>query len=1505
MKRPDGISELIGSLAAKGVRVFLEDGRLQCGGPRDALTSDVLDAVRANKDGIQAFLEHRRDEPTGPYPLTAGQQSLLLHQRLTPDSAAYNLAFAARARSAVDAEELDAAFREVLGRHEALRTVFTWADGEPTQSPRGVPSRFLTEEAAPKEQVESAVEAFMDAPFDLERELPIRALLLRTGPGDERPVLVVVVHHIVADLWSIDVIVDEWLAVYRARTTGGEPTLEPVASRFVEHVHRERAWLAGPEAERNLGFWRERLGDSPPVTDLPFDRPRRPAQTFRGGRLSVEVDSTLSERLTRIARDADATPNMLFLSAFQVLLQKYSGSDDVAVGTPAAGRQEPGSQDLVGFFTDPVVVRSDLRGDPEFTGVLGRTRSTLLRALDHPYPFPLLVERLSPPRDPSRPPFFQVMYVWQQARTSGQEVPLDVLPSSGQRGAPFDLVLSVHQVDGDYVCTWTYNVDLFEAATVERLAQGFVAMLGEIAVRPDARVSSLPSMSTAERRALLREARGPRLPVNGRTWLEQFDAQVLRTPHATALVSDDESLTYRELADRVGKLAAAMRERGVREEVRVGVSMERSAALVVVMLAIARAGGAHVPLDPSYPPDRLAYMAQDALVDFCVADEQGGRALRTYEGDILTLRALVEEAERLAPAPPCEGSAEALAYVIYTSGSTGRPKGVMVSRRNVINLFAGLDRAVGSGPHPARDRPAPEQPVWLAVTSVSFDISVLELFWTLCRGYKVVIEPALWASPADATAAPETRAPTRPVDFSLFYFAADSGESKGKDLYRLLLDGARFADTNGFRAVWVPERHFHAFGGAYPNPSVLAGAVAASTDRVEIRAGSVVLPLQDPLRVAEEWAVVDNLSDGRVGLSFASGWQPDDFVLAPDGYTTRKESLWDDIDVVRRLWAGESVSRRNGVGSDIDVRTLPRPVQAELPMWATAAGSDETFRRAGATGVNLLTHLLGQNVQELARKIGIYRAARAGAGHDEGVVTLMLHTFVHPDAEVVREVVREPFKAYLRSSIDLMQGLARSLGLDPVRDREVIVDHAFERYSSTSALFGTPESCADLVRALAGAGVDEIACLIDFGVPDDLVLDALGNIAAVRQAMKDAQARPARTPTDVITRHGVTHLQCTPAFARLLLLDRDGHPSAESSLRTLLVGGDASPPELTSRLRDSGIGDVLNMYGPTETCVWSAVQRLEPDRYDRATVGGALANTTLYVLDARLRPVPIGVPGELYIGGDGVGRGYWNRPALTAEKFLPDPLTDRPGGRMYATGDVVRPLGGGRFEFLGRADHQVKVRGFRIEFGEIETVLGGHPALANCTVVARPDRNGDTGLVAFAVPREGMAYDEASVRAHARVRLPDYMVPSRIVPVESLPLTLNGKVDRGALVRMADEVKGGGTATYLAPRNRIEHALQQIWQALLERDGVGVHENFFEIGGHSLLAARMHAHITTAGLGRVELVDLFTFPTIAGLAAHISTGGENADEKLSVDVENRASKQKAAFRQRQRRRHSS
>ncbi|MEV6772053.1 MupA/Atu3671 family FMN-dependent luciferase-like monooxygenase [Nocardia sp. NPDC051030] len=343
---------------------------------------------------------------------------------------------------------------------------------------------------------------------------------------------------------------------------------------------------------------------------------------------------------------------------------------------------------------------------------------------------------------------------------------------------------------------------------------------------------------------------------------------------------------------------------------------------------------------------------------------------------------------------------------------------------------------------------------------------------------------------------------TGTMDFSLLFFSSDA-QQHADGRYRLLLESARFADTHDFQAIWMPERHFHKFGGLYPNPAVLGAALAAGTERVRIRAGSVVLPLHNPVRVAEDWSVVDNLSNGRVDLAFATGWNVDDFVLAGDNYADRVEITRAGMDTVRRLWRGESIPLRNGVGEERSVRIFPAPVQPELPMWLTCSGGIERFEMAGALGANVLTALLFQEVDELAEKLAAYRKARAEHGHgiDTGTVTVMLHTFVGKDDALVRKTVEGPFKRYLEDSVDLWRRGSDALDSLDQKSRTKVLDFAFERYYRNNGLFGTPESALSTTTRLRAIGVDEIACLIDFGIPDSEVLAGLESLATLKNRM--------------------------------------------------------------------------------------------------------------------------------------------------------------------------------------------------------------------------------------------------------------------------------------------------------------------------------------------------------------------------------------------------------------------
>jgi natural product biosynthesis luciferase-like monooxygenase protein len=849
---------------------------------------------------------------------------------------------------------------------------------------------------------------------------------------------------------------------------------------------------------------------------------------------------------------------------------------------------------------------------------------------------------------------------------------------------------------------------------------------------------------------------------------------------------------------------------------------------------------------------------------------------------------------------------ENLAYVIYTSGSTGKPKGVMVEHRNVVNFFAGMDAHLGA------DLSANKPLTWLAVTSLSFDISVLELCWTLTKGFHVVI-----SSDEDRSAASGVvRGPAadRALDFSLFYFSSDESEGV-TDKYKLLMEGARYADQHGFTAVWTPERHFNAFGGLYPNPAVTGAAVAAITQKVQIRAGSVVLPLHHPLRVAEEWSVVDNLSKGRVGISFASGWHPNDFVLKPENFADNKNIMLRNIEVVRSLWRGNAHAFDGPLGKPVEVKVLPRPVQKELPFWVTSAGNPETFAAAGRLGANVLTHLLGQTVEELSDKLAAYRKAWTDAGHPgQGYVSLMLHTFVGPDEAKVRDKVRQPLIEYLRSSANLVKQYAwafpafkRREGMNTAteavdlstvskEDMDALLEFSFDRYYETSGLFGTPEGCLKMIDAIKGIGVDDVACLIDFGVDSASVLEHLPFLNDLRKRAKPRRASEGAVPlSTLLASHSPTHLQCTPSMARMLLLDDAAKPHL-AKLDRMMVGGEALQPTLAKELMALIRGRLMNMYGPTETTIWSAVHTLDPAHDGPIPLGRPLANQSIYILDRRQQPMPVGVPGELVIGGEGVVRGYLHRPELTAEKFLAHPL---PGGkgRVYRTGDLARLREDGLVEFLGRLDHQVKVRGYRIELGEIEALIAKHPNVSETVVVAREDTPGDVRLVAYVVAKPHVTVDGAALREALRIDLPSFMVPAHVSVLAALPQTPNGKIDRKQLpapeVERTAATEPTQGAAFVAPSDELELQIAEVWKDQLKLTSVGVRDNFFDLGGHSLLAIQVLRELKVKLQRDIAITDIFRFPTVQTLAAHLGNG--SAQGAAAKEGQDRAQGRRAAM----------
>ncbi|AEI67135.1 non-ribosomal peptide synthetase [Corallococcus macrosporus] len=1448
-----GAVELANDIESLGVVLRME---VLLQGPTVAELARTVFAARGKPSGA----ELTRGEETAPAPLSSAQQRLWLFAQLAPGSAAYHLPAAVRLTGALDVAALERAFAAILQRHEALRATFREEDGTPWQvsapaavsALRTVDLRDVSPELREATALRLAQEAAR-APFELAHGPLLRATLLQLAPQEH--LLVVVMHHLASDGASFAILARELSALY-----AGDASLPPLALQYPDFARWRREVEAEGAMATAIYWWKAHLAGLPAALELPADRPRPPMPSYCGGRVAVRLPEALTVRLEALGRSEGATLFMTLLAALEVLLARHSGQADFCVGTAVNGRERSGLEGLIGCFLDLVVLRASVDGASRFRELLGATREGVLAAFAHRgVPFERLVEAIQPTRDPSRAPLFQVLFVLQPEPGAGLALPgLEARRVEVDPGAtPYDLTLSLAR-SAEGLGGWLeYASDLFDADTAARLVARLEVLLEAVVADPEQRVGALPLLPEAERRQVLTGWNATRTDFPETCVHALIEAQARRTPDTVAVVCGDEALTYRELDQRANAVAWRLREQGVGPERVVGLFADRSVDLAVGLLGILKAGGAYLPLDPSYPEARLALMLEDSGAAVVLAHRHLAGALPAGRRTVVTLdvRALADGPPPIAVAP---GN---LAYVLYTSGSTGRPKGVLIPHRNVANFFMGMDARVGAAPG-----------TWLAVTSVSFDISVLELLWTLARGFKVVVQGEQGA----LGAAPRRGSRTRraPLGFSLFYFAADEG-APGAERYRLLLEGARFADRHGFQAVWTPERHLHAFGGLYPNPSVTSAAIAAITERVAIRAGSVVLPLHHPVRVAEEWALVDNLSKGRVGISVAPGWHANDFVLAPERYEDRRELARGALDTVRRLWRGEALRFANGAGASTEVRLRPSPVQRELPVWLTAAGNPDTFREAGRLGAGVLTHLLGQRWEELEARIALYREAWREAGHEgEGHVTLMLHTFVGQDVERVRETVEGPLRRYLSDSADLMRGLGRTLGvdLDPAsvrpEDLDALVGRAFGRFFEGAGLFGTPRTCRDQVARIEALGVDEVACLIDFGVDTDEVLASLPALDAVRQRCERdfrLQSQGDDAVPAQLRRHGVTHLQCTPSLAQALLLE-PGAPGALAGLERLLVGGEALSEALAARLRGTVGGALLNMYGPTETTIWSASHAVR-EAAGPVPIGTPIANTSLYVLDAALRPVPVGVPGELYIGGAGVARGYHARPELTAERFLPDPVASEAGARMYRTGDRARWRADGAVEFLGRVDHQLKVRGFRVEPGEIEAVLARHPAVARAVVVAREDLPGSARLVAYLVPRLEASLSGDALLAYARRALPEHMVPSAWVTLEALPLTPNGKVDRKALPA-PEGVRDVGRE-YVAPRTETERRLAELWASLLGVPRVGAEDDFFALGGQSLLATRAASRIREAFGVDLPLRELFESASPAALGARL------------------------------------
>jgi amino acid adenylation domain-containing protein len=922
-------AELISHLHSLDVKLWLDGDRLRYSAPRGVMSQALLKELAENKAAVCEFLNRAQGvtlnapAPVLPIPrdgdlaLSFAQQRLWLINQLAPGSSAYNVATALRLQGPLNVAALEQALEEIVRRHEVLRTIFAVAEGRPTQVIKQSSGRVLpvvdllglTETA--REACGGRLAAQHGARlFQLSEGPLLLAALLRLS-ADEH-MLLLTMHHIVSDGWSIGVLTREALSLYSAFSAGLPSPLEELPVQYADYAAWQRRWLDGGALPKQLAYWKQQLADHPSALELPTDRPRPAVQTYKGAAESFIVSREVADGLKALGRREGATLFMVLLAAFDVLLYRYTGQEDICVGTPVAGRTRPELERLIGFFVNTLVLRMRTDGAEGFDRLLRRVREVTLGAyVNQDVPFEKLVEELQPERDPSRSALFQVMLVLQNAPREALDEPgLKVSRlEAGNRTAKFDLTLEVDDGAPELRCLFEYNTDLFEAATIRRMAAHFQTILEGVVRSPERPTAGLPLLTPEERCQLLfgwndTAADHP----SDKAVQELFEAQVERTPEAVALVAEGWRLTYRELNARANRLARYLRRgSAVGPEALVGVCVERSAEMVVALLAVLKAGGAYVPIDPTYPRERVAYLLADSRTPVLLTQAALADGLRGHGARVMCLDADWPEIERESPEPFASGvTGDNLVYVIYTSGSTGRPKGAMNTHRAVCNRLLWMQRQYGLTPDDCV----------LQKTPFGFDVSVWEFFWPLMTGARLAV--ARPGGHQDAAYLVETieREQVTTLHFvpsMLHIFLEEQGHTRCPSLRRVICSGETLpAETQA--------RFFARLGAELHN---LYGPTEAAVDvtswKCEPGSGRATVPIGRPVSNTEIHLLdrhMNLLPGGAVGELHIGGVQLARGYLDRPGLTAERfvphpfsavpgARLYKTGDLARRLPGGE------------------------------------------------------------------------------------------------------------------------------------------------------------------------------------------------------------------------------------------------------------------------------------------------------------------------------------------------------------------------------------------------------------------------------------------------------------------------------------------------------------------------------------------------------------------------------------------------------------------------
>ena len=750
------LAEFLEDLSQQNIELWLEGDRLRYRGPVPALTPTVLNKIKQHKAEILQLLQ-KEFHTSKYYPLTYGQQGLWFLYKLTPKSAAYNIAFTARIRSDVNVQALQRALQALIIRHPTLRTTYGQRGAEPFQQVHEYQEICFEKTDASTwnedELTRRVIEAYRQ-PFNLEQGPVMRVNLFTRSAQDH--VFLLAIHHIAVDGFSFGILLDELRLLYDSEQIGGTVSLPPIRWQYQDFVQWQREFLSSPVGDNLWNYWQKQLAGELPVLNLPTDRPRPAIQNYQGASHTFELSKELTKSLREMAKAEGATLYMTLLTAFVVLLYRYTGQEDIIVGSPTEGRSQPEFDTVVGFFVNMLALRVNIVDNPTFSALLSQVRSTVLGALAHQdYPSSLLIERLQLNRDPSLPGLFRVSFNLLKLQMMAEDYELSLLPSSKAREnwaglllEPFvipqqegqnDIVLDVIESTESLFGIFRYNTDLFDATTISRMASNFQTLLEGIVANQGQQISSLPLLSAAERNYLLLESNNRQVNYPQNQCIHQlFENCVKTTPNAIAVEFQDQKLTYQELNVRANQLAHHLRNLGVRAEVLVGICVERSLEMIVGLLGILKAGGAYVPLDPAYPKERLDFMLCDSQVSVLVTQQKLVDSLvdglvdnPTMQGiPIVCLDKDWEVIQKQSQVNPLTNvTSKNLAYVIYTSGSTGKPKGVMIEHQSLVSFT-----------HTARlEYGLTKQDRVLQFASISFDAAVEEIYPCLTSGGTLVL----------------------------------------------------------------------------------------------------------------------------------------------------------------------------------------------------------------------------------------------------------------------------------------------------------------------------------------------------------------------------------------------------------------------------------------------------------------------------------------------------------------------------------------------------------------------------------------------------------------------------------------------------------------------------------------------------------------------------------------------------------------------------------------------